>query len=153
MLVGNSHLHLEMGEMQRLSSFFITIWCAQVWDSFSSVRILDLAREDFLNLPKDFGCSLLYRGQELQKEFLMRMIFPIHVRLILDDCCPLLMAVIILVFLPPFQDLCPLLSLSSPSFLKEWRMQCSITQSTSVADSKRLNLQRWNVCSLREEEI
>lgn len=59
----------------------------------------------------------------------MRMIFPHPTQLILADCCPLPMAVIILVFLPPFQDLSPLLSLSSPSFLKEWQMQCSITQS------------------------
>lgn len=71
----------------------------------------------------------------------MRMIFPRPTQLTLADCCPLLVAVIILVFLPPFQDLSPLLSLSSPPFLEEWQMQC-ITQSTSVADSKRLNLQR-----------
>lgn len=71
----------------------------------------------------------------------MRMIFPHPTQLTLADCCPLLVAVIILVFLPLFQDLSPLLSLSSPSFLEEWQMQC-ITQSTSVADSKRLNLQR-----------
>jgi len=72
----------------------------------------------------------------------MRMSFPPHTQLTLAGCCPLLVAVIILVFLPPFQDLSPLLSLSSPSFLEEWQMQCSITQSTSVADSKRLSLQR-----------
>lgn len=72
----------------------------------------------------------------------MRMILPPYTQLTLADCCPLLVAVIILVFLPPFQDLSPLLSLSSPSFLEEWQMQCSITQSTSVADSKWLNLRR-----------
>lgn len=70
------------------------------------------------------------------------MIFPTHTPHILADCCPLLVAVITLVFLPPFQDLSPLLSLSSPSFLEEWQMQCSITQRTSAVDSKWLNLQR-----------
>lgn len=80
------------------------------------------------------------------------MIFPHPTQLILADCCPLLVAVIILVFLPPFQDLSPLLSLSSPSFLEEWQMQRSTTQSNSVADSKRLNLRRRSACSLAEEE-
>lgn len=70
----------------------------------------------------------------------MRMIFPHPTQLILADCCPLLVAVIMLVFLPPFQDLSPLLSLSSPSFLEEWQMQCSTTQSNSCCGQQAAEL-------------
>jgi len=69
MLVGNSHLHLEMGEMQRLSSFLSPSDAHRFGTVFSSVRILDLAREDFLNLLRDFGCYLLYRGQDSERSF------------------------------------------------------------------------------------
>lgn len=72
----------------------------------------------------------------------MRMIFSPHTELLLADFCPLQVAVIVLAFIPPFEDLSLLLSLSSPLFLEEWQMQCRITQSTSVAGSKWLNLGR-----------
>lgn len=72
----------------------------------------------------------------------MRMIFSPHTELLLADFCPLQVTVIVLVFIAPFEDLSLLLSLSSPSFLEEWQMQCRITQSTSVAGSKWLNLGR-----------
>lgn len=66
----------------------------------------------------------------------MRMIFSPHTELLLADFCLLQVAVIIVVFVPPFEDLSLLLSLSSPSFLEEQQMECRITPSTSVADSK-----------------
>lgn len=63
-------------------------------------------------------------------------LFPTHTELSLADFCPLQVAVIVLVFIPPFEDFSLLLSLSSPLFLEEGRMQCRILQSASVADSK-----------------
>lgn len=69
----------------------------------------------------------------------MRMIFSPDTELLLTDSCPLQVAVIVSVFIPPFEDLSLLLSLYSPSFLEEWQMQCRIMQSTSVVDSKCLN--------------
>lgn len=64
------------------------------------------------------------------------MIFSLHTELLLTDFCLLQVAVIVIVFIPPFEDLSLLLSLSTPSFLEEWQMQCRIMQSTSVVDSK-----------------
>lgn len=66
----------------------------------------------------------------------MGMICSPHTELLLADFCPLQVAVFVLVFIPAFEDLSLLLSLFSPLFLKEWQMQCTIMQSTSVADSK-----------------
>lgn len=63
------------------------------------------------------------------------MIFSLHTELLLTDFCLLQVAVIVIVFIPPF-DLSLLLSLFTPSFLKEWQLQCRIMQSTSVVDSK-----------------
>lgn len=59
-----------------------------------------------------------------------------HTGLLLADFCPLQVAVIVILFIPPFEDLSLLLSLFSPSFLEEWQMECRITLSTSVANSK-----------------
>lgn len=70
------------------------------------------------------------------------MIFSLHTELLLTDFCLLQVAVIVTVFIPPFEDLSLLLPLSTPSFLEEWQMQCRITQSTSVVDSKGLNMGR-----------
>lgn len=64
------------------------------------------------------------------------MIFSLHTELLLTDFCLLQVTVIVIVFIPPFEDLSLLLSLSTPSFLEEWQMQCRIMQSTSVVDSK-----------------
>lgn len=58
----------------------------------------------------------------------------------LADSCPLLAAVIILVFLPPFQDLSPLLSLFSPPVLEERQVQCSITQSYLCCQQQAVKL-------------
>lgn len=108
---------MEKGEMRRLPSFFFFISTrrARVWDSCSSVRILDSAREDFLNLPKDFGCYRCIGDKTLKGVFEEEDPSLPHTQLTLADRCPLLVAVTLLLFHPPFRDPSPLLSLCSLS--------------------------------------
>lgn len=60
---------MEKGETRRLPSFFLSAPDARGWDSCSSVRTLDSAREDFLNLPKDFGCYRCVGDETLKGVF------------------------------------------------------------------------------------
>lgn len=94
---------------------FIGARRARVWDSCSSVRTLDSAREDFLNLPKDFGCYRCIGDETLRGVFEEEDPSLPHTRLTLAGHCPLLVAVTLLVFHPPFRDPSPLLSLCSLS--------------------------------------